>query len=247
MSFSFGVVECVNSEAEKHLISGSSRPQPKVFTCYPSGSFSKRTSEIEVDKLLFRMCTKKIMFPNLFGFWPPFLPRFFFWGGDPTMPQGILQGVQCSHWHLCDSADFGEVKFASSCWISWFYHQLRQLYNFFASPQWIVSLKLPWLKIGRPKKEISLPTIHFQVRTVSCKEGSYISDRYGYLWIGHESWPYWCMYFFVDIVSLAQILVGDFLADKTVCHRWQLKDLQKMRNLGRSWIAGRCIGWVVCT
>ena len=27
------------------------------------------------------------------------------------MPQGILQGVQCSHWHLCDSAGFwgGEV------------------------------------------------------------------------------------------------------------------------------------------
>lgn len=58
------------SEAEKHLISGSRRPNAKLQNCDPSGKLLKSL-------------------------------------GDPTVPQGLLQGVQCSHWHLCDSADFG--------------------------------------------------------------------------------------------------------------------------------------------
>ena len=107
----------MNSEAEKHLISGSSRPQPKVFYLLSIREASQKGHQkLRLINYCSECVLRKSCFQTFSGFGRPFCLVFFFGGGgDPTMPQGILQGVQCSHWHLCDSADFGEVKFASSC------------------------------------------------------------------------------------------------------------------------------------
>ena len=72
----------MNSEAEKHLISGSSRPQPKVFYLLSIREASQKGHQkLRLINYCSECVLRKSCFQTFSGFGRPFCLVFFFGGG----------------------------------------------------------------------------------------------------------------------------------------------------------------------